>query len=109
MLCEPYYSRQQENNEENIDDIKLVDSSKMIRRNTPACIRVPHFVATTDPEGYFYSLLLQYKPYRNEDELLEGFNTAREVFLAQEQQLKQMSAHMELYHERDRQLENAFK
>ena len=77
-------------------------------RNAPAVVRVPYFMATSDPENFYYSLLLQYMPYRSEQELLEGFNSAREAFLAREETLKTTSEHMETFRQRDRQLENAF-
>ncbi|KAL3283669.1 hypothetical protein HHI36_006807 [Cryptolaemus montrouzieri] len=76
--------------------------------NTPAVVRVPNFVAASDPESYYYSLLIQYKPYRNEAELLGEFNSARDAFLANEESLRQTNAYLEIYRERDRQLENAF-
>lgn len=123
MLFEPHYQKKQTECEEGIDDdayeaenetgtrkkfIQLKDNTKMLARTIPAVIRVPFFIAATDPENYYYSLLLQYMPYRQEQELLEEFNTAREAFLAREDRLKQTSRQMETYKERDRQLENAF-
>ncbi|KAL4721734.1 hypothetical protein ACJJTC_014267 [Scirpophaga incertulas] len=60
------------------------------------------------PESYYYSLLIQYMPYRNEAELLGEFNSARDAFLANEESLRQTNAYLEIYRERDRQLENAF-
>ncbi|KAH9628744.1 hypothetical protein HF086_003698 [Spodoptera exigua] len=47
-------------------------------------------------------------PYRNETELLGEFNSARDAFLANEESLRQTNAYLEIYRERDRQLENAF-
>ncbi|XP_059150287.1 uncharacterized protein LOC131937110 [Physella acuta] len=121
MLFEPYYAKQQDAMTLNIDEdayeteqrtkrrlITLIDGSKMTIRKLPAVVRVPYFVASTDGENYFYSLLLQYTPYRREEELLNAFATAREAFLANEENLKITNAHMELYRERDKQLENAF-
>ncbi|KAG5666753.1 hypothetical protein PVAND_014765 [Polypedilum vanderplanki] len=87
--------------------ITLTDNKRMLIRNTPAVIRVPYFLMHSDPENYFYSLLLQYKPYYDENELL-GEMSAREAFLACEEELKERSAFMETFRERDRQLEIAF-
>jgi hypothetical protein len=97
MLFEPYYAKQQDVMTLNIDEdayeteqrtkrrlITLIDGSKMTIRKLPAVVRVPYFVASTDGENYFYSLLLQYTPYRREEELLNDFDTAREAFLANE-------------------------
>ncbi|KAG5680197.1 hypothetical protein PVAND_009722 [Polypedilum vanderplanki] len=87
--------------------ITLTDNKRMLIRNTPAVIRVPYFLMHSDPENYFYSLLLQYKPYYDENELL-GELSAREAFLACEEELKERSAFMETFRERERQLETAF-
>lgn len=121
MLFEPYYRNVAEHNEDNIDQdayeteqptrrclITLSGNTKVIKGNTAAVIRVPYFVATTDPENYYYSLLLQYMPYRHETELLQDFDTARDAFLARKERLREMSTYMGLYRERDKQLENAF-
>ncbi|VVC90599.1 unnamed protein product, partial [Leptidea sinapis] len=122
MLFEPHYTKPPVINEESIDTdayapheqttrrrlITLTDNTKMTIRNTPAVVRVPNFVAASDPESYYYSLLIQYMPYRNEAELLGEFNSARDAFLANEESLRQTNAYLEIYRERDRQLENAF-
>ncbi|KAH9638034.1 hypothetical protein HF086_014895 [Spodoptera exigua] len=122
MLFEPHYTKPPDINEESIDTdayapheqttrrrlITLTDNTKMTIRNTPAVVRVPNFVAASDPESYYYSLLIQYMPYRNETELLGEFNSARDAFLANEESLRQTNAYLEIYRERDRQLENAF-
>ena len=80
----------------------------MRKRNISAVVRVPYFKASTDPENFYYSLLLQYMPFRNENEILENFDSAKDAFLAREEQLKRNSSHMEIYRQRDKQLENAF-
>ena len=122
MLFEVYYPKNQEEIEVNADYdmceadevtrnnniVTFNDNSKMKIRNKPAVVRVPYFKASTDQENFYYSLLLQYMPYRQEAELLEGFDSAKNSFLAKEDQLKQISSYMELYRTRDRQLENAF-
>lgn len=88
--------------------IILLDKSKMAVRNVPAVVRVPYFIVTSDPANFFYSLLLQYMPYRSETELLDGFDNAKDAFLDRENRLKEMSRHMRQFRERDQQLENAF-
>ncbi|GFR20331.1 ATP-dependent DNA helicase [Trichonephila clavata] len=75
----------------------------MVIRNVPAVERVPYFVAASDPENYYYSLLLQYVPFRNESELIVEYDTARES------DLRATNARLEIFRERDRQLENALK
>ncbi|GIY15744.1 ATP-dependent DNA helicase [Caerostris darwini] len=121
MLFEPFYPKKVSETEESIDHnayeeqpdirrplIMLSDGSKMVVINIPAVVRVPYFIATSDPENFFYSLLVQYMPYRSEIELLEGFDNAKEAFLARENRLKETSRHIRQHRERDQQLENAF-
>ena len=48
------------------------------------------------PENYYFSLLLLFKPWRNTDELKNGFNTYAEAFLSLESQLTEAIQ----YHER---------
>ncbi|CAG9761349.1 unnamed protein product [Ceutorhynchus assimilis] len=103
MLFEPYYKKTIENDDVNIDQdayeveqpkrkclITLTDNTKVIKRAT------------------LLHLLMQYIPYRDEEELLRGFGTARDAFLTSEDRLKEISAYMELYRRRDKQLEDAF-
>ncbi|GFS52185.1 ATP-dependent DNA helicase [Trichonephila inaurata madagascariensis] len=80
----------------------------MVIRNVPAVVHVPYFVAVSDPENYYYSLLLQYVLYRNESELIVDYDTAKESFLARESYFRATNARLEIFKERDRQLENAF-
>lgn len=58
---------------------------------------MPHFVAVRDLERYYYSFLLQYMPYRNESEILEGFNNAHKAFPARDQSQKQQTELIFLY------------
>lgn len=80
----------------------------MTIRNVPAVLRIPHFVVSADRENHWYSLLLQYMPYRSDSELLQDFDTVREAFLPHKEHLNKIGAHMQKFRERDRQLENAF-
>ncbi|GBN45018.1 hypothetical protein AVEN_56214-1 [Araneus ventricosus] len=66
----------------------------MVIRNIPAVVRVPFFQMQTDPENYFYSLLVQYVPYYFEDELIDEHNNAREALLAREEQLRKTNAYL---------------
>ncbi|GFQ82355.1 ATP-dependent DNA helicase [Trichonephila clavata] len=119
MLFEPHYEKSNQEPEECVDIyeperqtrqrlITLTDNSKMVIRNVPAVVRVPYFVAASDPENYYYSLLLQYVPFRNESELIVDYDTARYSFLVRESDLRATNARLEIFRERDRQLENAF-
>ncbi|KAJ8890056.1 hypothetical protein PR048_009562 [Dryococelus australis] len=120
MLFEPYYAKRQDNNEKCVDQnesseqqtrrrlITLNDNSKMVNRNTPAVVRVPYFIVANDPDNYYYSLLLQYLPYRSESELMKDYDIPKAAFLARESNLRQTSTLMDILRERDRQIENAF-
>ncbi|GFT52453.1 ATP-dependent DNA helicase [Nephila pilipes] len=77
----------------------------MAVRSRPACVSVPYIIAANDSENYYYSLLLQYVSYLSEDELLDGFNSAREAFQAREGLLREQCEMMEIYRERNRLLE----
>ncbi|XP_054746537.1 uncharacterized protein LOC129251202 [Anastrepha obliqua] len=121
MLFEPHFPKKLSDAEESVDHdayeeqtnmgrplITLLDKSKMVVRNVPAVVRVPYFIAASDPENFSYSLLFQYMPYRSETEILEGFDNAKEAFVARESRLRETSRHMCQHRERDQQLENAF-
>lgn len=75
MLFEPFYPRKVSEAVESVDHdayedyrntrrplITLLDMTKMVVRNVPAVVKVPYFIATSDPENFFYSLLVQYMP-----------------------------------------------
>ena len=66
------------------------------------------FQIPTDPENYFYSLLVQYVPFYSEDESIDEYNNAPETFLARELQLRQSNAYLETHRARDRELEIVF-
>ena len=51
------------------------------KRQKPACLRIPQFLNTTDE--YYYSLLMLFKRYRNESELLQENETSRDAFMRQ--------------------------
>lgn len=118
MLFEPHYGKSAEENEESVDAdteeqpqrkryITLTDNSKMVIRNVPAVVRVPFFMMNSDPDNYFYSMLLQYVPFYSESELLDEYNSPHEAFLAREENLKRTSRYLETFRERDKQLEDA--
>lgn len=83
----------------------LIDGSKMKIRQREAVVRVPYFVESIDPENFYYSLLMQFVPFRNESELLEGYDSAREAFLAREEQLREKSSDYAMSRHRDHALE----
>ncbi|XP_050337629.1 uncharacterized protein LOC126763907 [Bactrocera neohumeralis] len=100
MLFEPFYPKKVSETDHDAYEefrntrrplITLLDKSKMVVRKAPAVVRVSYFIATSDPDNFFYSLLLQYMPYRLETELLEDFDNAKEAFLHRENRLKEMN------------------
>ncbi|KAJ2954336.1 hypothetical protein O0L34_g2594 [Tuta absoluta] len=119
MLFEPHYEKSNQELEECVDIyeperqtrkrlLTLTDNTKMVIRNVPAVVRVPYFIAASDAENFYYSLLLQYVPYRNESELIIDHDTAMQAFLARESELRTTNSRLDIFRERDRQLENAF-
>ncbi|KAL0892661.1 hypothetical protein ABMA27_014384 [Loxostege sticticalis] len=54
----------------------------MKKRSRPAVLRTRYYTADSDPEAYYYSLLVTHCPFRSESELLEGYDNAKDAFLA---------------------------
>ena len=124
MLFEPVYGKKSIHNDEDGDEdvyehnsedlpantFRLNDktSSLMKVRNRPAVVRVPHFRETTDPHNFYYSLLMQHIPFRNENELLPDGLSPKETFRLKEKQLLETSKYLEIYRKRDAVLEDAF-
>jgi hypothetical protein len=121
MLFEPYYAKQfddEGNENENIlvfprkktkkRLLTLRDNSKMIIRNRPAVVRVPYFVVNNEPENYYYSLLVQYKPYRQESQLLEGYDSSLRAFQSNEELMRNINKRLEKFRKLNHHLENAF-
>lgn len=124
MLFEAYYKKTQvfdddENGDEEIHRdissskiknklITLKDNTKMRARNQPAVLSFPHFNLSKDRENYYYSMLVQHIPFRNEKDLLVNHLSAEAAFLHNEPTLRDNNTRMELYRQRDQELENAF-
>ncbi|XP_029161128.1 uncharacterized protein LOC114932881 [Nylanderia fulva] len=60
----------------------------MKRRTRPAVLRTRYYTQTSNREAYFYSYLVAHVPFRNEEELLEGYETAEQAFNAKRQLLR---------------------
>lgn len=66
-----------------IATLRLQNSrTALIRRRKPAVVKSPYISHIEDPEAYYYSLLLLYFPFRNEAEILNGYNSAFECYEA---------------------------
>ena len=85
--------------------IKLQNGTEMIIRNVPACVKVPYFLESKDSESFYYSLLLQYLPHRDESELLGEYESAALAFKAHDNRKNESSNIMNEFRKRDRQLE----
>ena len=87
MLFEPHFPIAVSDTEGNIDHNAYEEQSKMRRplitllKNIPVVVKVPYFIAASDSENFFYSLLLQNMPCRSETEILGGFDNGKEAFL----------------------------
>jgi PIF1-like helicase len=118
MLFEPYYAKQFDDENNLVFPRKktkkrlltLRDNSKMIIRNITLqfVVRVPYFFVNNKPENYYYSLLVQYKPYRQEIQLLEGFDSSLRAFEANEEEMRNINKRLEEFRQLDHHLENAF-
>ncbi|GFQ93309.1 ATP-dependent DNA helicase [Trichonephila clavata] len=87
MNFEPFYAKQVGDNEESIDaekdeqprnqrPINLANNTKRVIKKVPTVIRVPFVHMPTEPENYFYSLLVEYiATTEKESELFGGINT----------------------------------
>ncbi|CAH2096670.1 unnamed protein product [Euphydryas editha] len=65
----------------NVQYIILLDNvGRMKKRSRPAILRTRYFTLASDPEAYYYSLILTHVP--TEEELLEEFDSAKEAFWA---------------------------
>ena len=70
--------------EENITEetLQLIASKLQIKkRERPAVIKVPHISINDNPSEYYYSLLLLYTPFRNENDILKGYNSPEDAYL----------------------------
>ena len=61
----------------------LLNSRTIIyKRASFACLKTPFISHIEEPEAYYYSLILLYMPFRDEDNLLQGYANAKECFKA---------------------------
>ena len=64
------------------DTIELKNKTGFMRKRTKeAILRVTSFKQTTDPEKYYHSRLLLYLPWRDEYELIDGYDSYKEKYL----------------------------
>jgi hypothetical protein len=61
----------------------LIGSKTQVhKRKRQSILKTPLFSFATNPEEYFYSLLLLYCPFREESELMEGFDDIEDAYAA---------------------------
>lgn len=70
--------------------------TKFKQRKRPAVIRAKQFSRRKDPENFYYDQLLLHVPFRDENELLEGFETAAEAFEAKKHLLRPLNSEYSL-------------
>ncbi|PZC79192.1 hypothetical protein B5X24_HaOG216756 [Helicoverpa armigera] len=68
--------------------IRLLNGSMMKKRRRPAILRTRYYTQTGDRQGYFYSYLVAHVPFRNEEDLLTGYETCEAAFMAQRDRLR---------------------
>lgn len=75
------YEDQQGNTNDQHQYITLLDNAgRMKKRKRPAILRTRYFTLASNPEAYYYSLLVVHIPFRAESELLDGFDSAKNAF-----------------------------
>lgn len=68
--------------------IRLLNGNIMRKRRKPAILRTRYYTQMGDREGYFYSYLVAHVPFRDENNLLQGYETCEEAFMAQRNRLR---------------------
>ena len=66
----------------------LNGKGKMKARKTAAVLRTRYFSQISNKEDYYYGLLVCHIPFREERELMDGYNSAYDAFYAKRNQLK---------------------
>ncbi|KAI2807366.1 hypothetical protein BLOT_009331 [Blomia tropicalis] len=89
--------------------ITLTDKKKIILRKRPAVIHVPYFSLLRNPTDYCYSMLMQFIPFRSENELIKGFGDEILAFDAKKDQLKDATNYMKQYYQIGSELEDALR
>ena len=78
-------THQHENSDINIKKITLKNGlGSMQKRKQEAILRTARYKVHNNPEKYYYSKLLLYYPWTNEEEVLTGFNSYQESYLAKQ-------------------------
>ncbi|XP_066599997.1 uncharacterized protein [Prorops nasuta] len=70
-----------------VEHYKTNDNLYLKKRSIGCLINHYHYNIQTQPEAYFYALLLLFKPWRNTDELKCGCNTYAEAFVSVQSEL----------------------
>jgi len=68
--------------------IRLQDGTRMKRRTRPAVLKTRYYTQISNREAYFYSYLVAHVPFRNEEELLQGYESAEQAFNAKRHLLR---------------------
>ena len=73
-------------NNGSVDNMKYITLKnglgKMIKRKEQAIMRARRYKVHTEPEKYYHSKLILYHPWNNEDELIAGFESYHESYVA---------------------------
>ena len=76
---------QHEHSDLNIQKITLKNGlGSMRKRKQEAVLRTARYKVHNNPEKYYHSKLLLYYPWNNEEELLTGFNSYQESYVAKQ-------------------------
>lgn len=99
-----YAAVKKDTSEEDLDDddevkreqftsqnIRLTNGTLMKVREKPAIVKYPNFDALSQPDEYYYCLLLLYYPFSNEEEITSGFPTIIDAFKEKSSQFRNSS------------------
>ncbi|KAL4718103.1 hypothetical protein ACJJTC_002395 [Scirpophaga incertulas] len=76
-----------EDGESSRTTIRFLNGNVMKKRRRPAILRTRYYTQMGD-RGYFYNYLVAHVPFRDESDLLTGYETCEEAFMAQRNSLR---------------------
>lgn len=86
----------------------MKNSRKIKQRSFPAVVRTPYLKLYENPEAFYYSLLLQYCPFRIEGDLMTRFSSTEDIFLTKKEQLQALNNQINVYRNDNKKLKTTF-
>eukprot|EP00116_Pleurobrachia_bachei_P000302 sb/3460564/ len=82
------YEKENDNNKERIIVLKKEELGRMIKRLSPVVVRTHCPSRKTDPEGYYYSKICMYFPWRSESEIEGHYDNLEDSFMYKAEVIK---------------------